>query len=181
MEEGQGARKSNKMTGKERTRKSEEITITMVCGVKGTGAVTPGDQPISDREQQSSKKKCEEQQRTMDQYFGRGERVQLPFKGGTPIQSILLRRLTKTPKCTTGTDNTVGTKHTLDQFDNAGEGAVIEAGNMEVDLEGFTLGVCPKGNGSKKRDKKGIEERMTKEQAKKTKTRKLKIAFEPTS
>jgi hypothetical protein len=30
------------------------------------------------------------------------------------------------------------------QFDNAGEGAVTEAGNMEVDLEGFTPGVHPK-------------------------------------
>ena len=61
MEEGQGARKSNKTTGKDRARKSEEITITMACGVKGTVAVTPGNQPISEREWQSSKKKCEEQ------------------------------------------------------------------------------------------------------------------------
>jgi len=73
MEEGQGARKSNKTTGKDRTCKSEEIAITPAHGVKGTGAVTPGNQPISRREQQSSKKKREEQKRTMDQYFGRGE------------------------------------------------------------------------------------------------------------
>ena len=95
MEEGQGARKSDKTTWKDRTLKSEEIAITPARGVKGTGGVTPGDQPISEREQQSSKKKREEQKRTMDQYFGRGERVQPPSKGGTPIQSILLRRLTK--------------------------------------------------------------------------------------
>ena len=82
--------KSMPTTGKDRTRKSKEIATIPVRRVKGTGAVTPGDQPISEREQQSSKKKREEQKRTMDQYFGRGERVQLPSKGGTPIQSILL-------------------------------------------------------------------------------------------
>ncbi len=92
MEEGQGARKSNKTSEKERTRKSEEITSTPARVVKGTGAVTPGDQPINEREQQSSKKKCEDQKRTMDQYFGGRERVQPPSKGGTPVQSILLRR-----------------------------------------------------------------------------------------
>jgi hypothetical protein len=61
MEEGQGARKSDKTTGKDRTRKSEEIAITPAHGVKGTGQSNPREQPISEREQQSSKKKCEEQ------------------------------------------------------------------------------------------------------------------------
>ncbi len=51
---------------------------------------------------------------------------------------------------------------------------------MEVDLEGFMPGVHPKGNGFKKRDKKGKEERTSKEQVKKTKARKPKIAFGPT-
>ena len=116
----------------------------------------------------------------MDQYFGGGERVQPPSKGGTPIQSILLRRLTKTPEHATETDNNVETQHTLDRFDNAGEGVVTNAGNMAVDLEGFTPGVRPKGKGSKKRDKKGNKERTIDEQAKKTKARKTKIAFGPT-
>ena len=61
MDEGQGARKSDKMSEKERTRKSEEITSTPARVVKGPGAVTPGDRPINEREQQSSKKKCEDQ------------------------------------------------------------------------------------------------------------------------
>ena len=74
--------KSFSTTGKDRTCKSEEIATTPAREVKGTGVVTPGDQPISEREQQSSKKKHEEQKRTMDQYFGRGERVQPPSKGG---------------------------------------------------------------------------------------------------
>jgi hypothetical protein len=52
MEEGQGARKSDKTSEKERTRKSEEITSTPARVVKGTGAVTPGNQPINEREQQ---------------------------------------------------------------------------------------------------------------------------------
>jgi len=61
MEEGQVACKSDKTTGKDRACKSEEIAITPVRGVKGTGAVTPGDQPIGEREHQSSKKKRGEQ------------------------------------------------------------------------------------------------------------------------
>jgi hypothetical protein len=167
---------SMSMTGKDCTCKSKEIATTPARGVKGTRAVTPGNQPISEREQQSSKKKPEEQKQTMDQYFGRGERVQPPSKGGTPIQSILLRRLTKMPERTTGPDNTVRTKHNFDQSNNVEEGAATEAGNMEVNLEGFASGVCPKGNGSKKRDKKGKGERTSKEQVKKTKARKPKIA-----
>jgi hypothetical protein len=176
MEKGQ----STTTLGKDQSCKSKEIATTPACRSKGTGAVTPGDQPISEREQQSSKKKREEQKQTMDQYFGGGERVQPPSKGGTPIQSILLRRFTKTPECTTGTDNTVEMWHNLNQSDNKGEGAATEAGNLEVDLEGFMPGVRPKGNGSKKRDKKGEEERTTKEQVKKTKAQKPKIAFGPT-
>ena len=82
MEEGQGARKSNKTSEKERTRKSKEITSTPACVVKGTGAVTPGDQPINKREQQSSKKKSEDQKRTMDQYFGGEKGSSRRPKGG---------------------------------------------------------------------------------------------------
>ena len=71
MEEGQGTRMSDKTSGKDRSCKSEEIASTPARGLKGTGAVTPGDQPINEREQQSSKKKREEQKRTMDQWGGR--------------------------------------------------------------------------------------------------------------
>jgi hypothetical protein len=83
-EEGISAKPRPK-SGKDRTRKSEEIATMPARPSKGTGAVTPGDQPISDREQQSSKKKCEEQKQTIEQYFGKRERVQLQSKGGTPI------------------------------------------------------------------------------------------------
>jgi hypothetical protein len=98
----------------------------------------------------------------MDQYFGGGERVQPPYKGGTPVQLILLRRPTKTPERARETDNTVETQLTPERLDNAEEGAVTNA-NMVVDLEGFTTGLRPKGNGSKKRDKRGKEERTTEE------------------
>jgi len=57
MEEGQGARKSDNTSGKDRTRKSKEIATTPARELRGKGAVTPGDQPINEREQQSSKKK----------------------------------------------------------------------------------------------------------------------------
>jgi hypothetical protein len=89
--------KLKSQSGKECTRKSGEISVTPTRTAKGSGTVTPGDHPMSTREQQSSKKKCEEQKQTMEQYFGKGERVQPPSKGGTPIQSILLKRLTKGP------------------------------------------------------------------------------------
>ncbi len=71
------------MSEKEHTRKTEEITSTPACVVKGTGAVTPGDQPINEREQQSSKKKREDQKRTMDQYFG-GEKGSTRHPMGGP-------------------------------------------------------------------------------------------------
>jgi len=57
-------------SGKDRTRKSEEIATTPARKLRGKGAVTPGDQPTNERDQQSSKKKREEQKRTMDHYFG---------------------------------------------------------------------------------------------------------------
>ena len=177
MEEVQGARKSDKTSGKHRTCKSKEITTTPARELKGKEAVTPGDQPINEREQQSSKKKREEQKRTMDHYFGGGERVQPPSKGETPVQSILLRCIAKTPERATETDNTVESQLTPERVNNAGEGAVTNAGITAVDLEGFTTGVCPKGSGSKKRDEKGNKERMTKEWAKKTKALKPKITF----
>jgi hypothetical protein len=180
MEEGQGTHKSVNTSGKARTRKSEEISTTPARELKGKGAVTPDDQQINEREQQSSKKKRDEQKRTMDHYFGGGERVQPPSKGGTPVQSILLRRIANTPERTTETDNnTVESQLTPERVDNAGEGAGTNA-NMAVDLEGFTPGVRPKGKGSKKRDIKGNKERTIKEQANKTKARKTTIAFGPT-
>jgi len=79
----------------------------------------------------------------MDHYFGGGERVQPPSKGGPPAQSILLRRNAKTPERATETDNTVEPQLTPERVDNAGEGAVTNAGNTAVDLEGFKTGVCP--------------------------------------
>ena len=48
---------------------------------------------------------------------------------------------------------------------------------MEVDLKSFKPGVQPKGNGSRKRDKTGGEERLSNTQAKQTNTRKPTIAF----
>lgn len=180
MEDGQGTRKSDKTSGKVRTRKSEEIATTPARELKGKGAVTPGDQPTNEREQQSSKKKREEIKRTMDHYFGGGERVQPPSKGGTPAQSILLRRNAKTPERATETENTVEPQLTPERVDNAREGAVTNAENTAVDLEGFTTGVRPKGSGSKKRDEKGNKERTIEERAKTTKARKSKIAFGPT-
>jgi hypothetical protein len=84
------ARKLTTVKDKDRSQKSEDIASTPARGQKGTGAVTPGDQPISERVQQSSKKKREDQKKTTDQYFGGGERVPPPSKGGTPVQSIFL-------------------------------------------------------------------------------------------
>ena len=151
MEEWQGARKSDKTSGKHRTRKSKEIATTPARKLRGKGAVTPGDQPTNEREQQSSKKKREEQKRTMDHYFGGGERVQPPSKRGTPVQSILHRRTAKTPERARETDNTVDPQLTSERVDNAEAGAVTSA-NMAVDLEGFTPGVRPKGTRDPRRE-----------------------------
>ncbi len=60
-------------SGKDHTRKSEEIATTPARELRGNGAVTPGDQPTNEREQQSSKKKREEQKRTIDHYFFGGK------------------------------------------------------------------------------------------------------------
>ncbi len=51
---------STTMPGKDQARKSKEIASTLARGSKRTGTVTPGDQRISEREQQSSKKKQEQ-------------------------------------------------------------------------------------------------------------------------
>ena len=101
------------------------------------------------------------------------------WKSTTPVQSILLRCPTKTPERAVKTDNTVKTQLTPERSDNAEERAVTNA-NRVVDLEGFTTGLRPKGNGSKKRDKRGKEERATEEQVNKKKARKPTIAFGPT-
>jgi len=166
MEEGQGASRSDKMSGKHRTRKSEEIATTPARELKGKGAVTPGDQSINEREQQASKKKREEIRKTMDHYFGGGERAKPPSKGGTPVQSILLQPVARTPERATATDNTVESQLTPERVDNAGKGEVTNAGNIAVDLEGFTMVVRPKGSGSKKRDEKGSQGRTTEERVK---------------
>ncbi len=117
---------------------------------------------------------------TMDQYFGGGERVPPPSKGGTPVQSILVRHATKTPESTTGTKDAVGSQPEPTLPETKGKGKTTAAKTMEVNLEGFNPGVRSKGNGSRKRDKKGNEESKTKEQSKKTGARKQKIAFGPT-
>jgi len=121
-------------SGKDRTCKSEEIATTPARELRGKGAVTPRDQPTNEREQQSSKKKREEQKRTMDHYFGGEERAQPPSKGGTPVQSILLRHISKTPERARETDNTVDPQLTSERVDNAEEEAVRNA-NMAVHLE----------------------------------------------
>ena len=156
-------------SGKDRSRKSKEIATTPIRPSKGVGAVTPGEQPISRREQQSSKKKREEQKQTMEEYFGKGDRVQPPSKGGTPVQSILLKRLTKTK----------ASSMEKEKSDDAQKGATAVEDHIEVDLEGFAPGVRPKGIRTKKRENKG-KEATIEAQARKTKVRKPTIAFGPT-
>jgi hypothetical protein len=102
----------------------------------------------------------------MDHYFGGGERAKPPSKGGTPVQSILLQPVARTPERATATDNTVESQLTPERVDNAGKGEVTNAGNIAVDLEGFTMVVRPKGSGSKKRDEKGSQGRTTEERVK---------------
>ncbi len=82
MEEGKGDRKSDKTSGTDCARKSEEIATTPAREPKGKGTVTPSDQPLNEREQQSSKKKREEQKRTMNHYFWGGDKVSRHPKGG---------------------------------------------------------------------------------------------------
>jgi hypothetical protein len=110
------AQKSNDTTttkemtiSKDQAHKSKEIAITPAQVRKETiVAVTPANQKTSKREQKLSKKKQAEQKRTMDQYFRPGERVLSPSKGGTPVQSILMRRLTKVA---TGVDGVTQTSN----------------------------------------------------------------------
>ncbi len=116
----------------------------------------------------------------MDQYFGGGERVPPPSKGGTPVQSILLRHAATPTGSTTGTKDVLGRQLEPTLPKTEGEGGTTAATTMKVDLEGFNPGVQSKGNGSRKQDKKGNEERKTEEQSKKTGARKQKIAFGPT-
>ena len=75
MKEGQG---------KDCTRKSKEISITPTAGVKGTGAVTPGNQPISEREQQSSKKKCKKQKMNYGLILWEGRKGAVAVQRGDP-------------------------------------------------------------------------------------------------
>ena len=134
-------RKLTTATGKDRSRKSKEIASTPARGPKGTVAVTPGDQPISKRKQQSSKKKQEAQKQTMDQFLGGGERIPPTSKGGTPIQLILLQRLATPLEITTGPDDTVGRQLKPNLPELKGEGRTTAAKDMEVDLEAFKSGV----------------------------------------
>ena len=84
MEEGQGTSQSNNMQGKDRTRKSEEIAITPARELKKIGTVTPGDQPINEREQPASKKTRQEHKRTMEHYFGGGRKGPVAIQRGDP-------------------------------------------------------------------------------------------------
>lgn len=179
MEEGHGTSQSDNMQGKDRTRKSEEIAITPARELRKTGTVTPGDQPINEREQPASKKTRQEHKRTMEHYFGGGERVQPPSKGGTPVQSILLRCTTKTPVRETEPVNAAESRPPPEHGDKGGERAETETDTV-VDLEGFLPGVCLKGKGSKKKDTKMSKEKAITEQVNKTKARKSRIAFGPT-
>ena len=54
----------------------------------------------------------------MDQYFGPGERVPPPSKGGTPVQSILMRRLAK---AATGADSAKQIQKQKDKEDKGNE------------------------------------------------------------
>jgi hypothetical protein len=166
--------------GKDQACKSKEIASTPARRFKGTGSVTPGNQRISEREQQYSKKKERETKTNNGSILGGVERVKPPSKGGTPIQLILQQQFTTTEESTTGTNDTVRKQHNLEQSNKEGEGEGTEVGPGEVDLEGFTPGVQPKGKGSRKKDKKEGEERKTEEKVKKTQSRKPKIAFRPT-
>ena len=105
----------------------------------------------------------------MEEYFGKGDRVQPPFKGGTPVQSILLKRQSKTK----------ASLMEKEKSDDAQKGATAVEDHIEVDLEGFAPGVRPKGIRTKKRENKG-KEATIKAQARKTKVRKPTIAFGPT-
>ena len=179
MEEGQGTSQSNNTQGKDRTRKSKEIAITPARELRKIGTVTPEDQPINEREQPASKKTRQEHKRTMEHYFGGGERVQPPSKGGTQVQSILLRRMAKTPGRETESDNVADSRLPPEQVDKVGE-RVETAANTAVDHEGFMPGVRPKGKGPKKKDTTVNKEKTIEEQVNKTKARKSRIAFEPT-
>ena len=179
MEEGQGSSQNNNMQGKDRTCKSEEIAITPARELRKIGTVTPGDQPINEREQPASKKTCQEHKRTMEHYFGGGVRVQPPSEGGTLVQSILLRRMAKPQGRETESDNVAASRLSLEQVDKVGERADTAA-DTAVDLEGFMPGVRPKGKGLKKKHTTINKENTIEEQVKKTKARKPRIAFGPT-
>jgi hypothetical protein len=204
------AQKSNDtMTTKEMTMskdqacKSKEIAMTPARIRKETiAAVTPANQKTSKREQKLSRKKRAEQKRMMDQYFGPGERVPPPSKGGTPVQSILMQHLTKaatgvdgvtqtlkqynkeekgneTNECrdidSATTDDLSGLKPNLNKDIQADNGKVSAEMEPEVDLDSLSTGLWPKGQGPKKKEKKRSAEK--KEQAKQSEARKTKIAF----
>lgn len=178
MEEGQGPSQNDNMQGKDRTRKSEEIAITPARELQKKGTVTPGEQPINEREQPASKKTRQEHKRTMEHYFGGGDRVLPPSKGGTPAQSILLRRLARPQGREPVSDNGAA-RPPYEQADEVGERAETAA-DTAVDLEGFMPGVRPKGKGSKQKHTAINKENTIEEQVKKTKARKSRIAFGPT-
>jgi len=67
-------------SGKDRTRKSEEIATTPACKLRGKGAVTPRDQPTNEREQQSSKKKTRRDETNNGSLFWGGR------KGSAAVQ-----------------------------------------------------------------------------------------------
>jgi hypothetical protein len=169
-------------------------------------SLTPVNQKINKREQKLSKKKQAEQKQT-ELYLGGGARVQPPSKGGTPVQSILMQCLTKVApgelegqkhildqnnneekgkdtkaECkakdsTITTSKLLGQQHSSNHNNKAEEGKEAEAEEPEVDLEGFTTGLRPKGRGFRKKEKKRREEKKTEEQVKQVETRKPKIAF----
>jgi hypothetical protein len=94
--------------------------------------------------------------------FRKGRKgLQLPSKGGTPIQSILLKQLTKGPGHSTEQEQP-GIR-----ADKIGEGAVAAENIMEVDL--------PKGNPTKESERRSEKEGRVAAQVKKTTARKPKL------
>jgi hypothetical protein len=74
-----------------------------------------------------------------------------------------------------------GTRAAALEVDLEGREGTEQVAALVVDLEGFLTGLRPKGQASRKRDKKKREEKQTKDQVAKTQARKTTIVFGPTT